>query len=68
LFTALNKIVFCRLWQIPILIDDLELNIAYGEKYGVAVYYPVMEKHKTLPPNSAKGFHSFDEVKQWMEK
>lgn len=68
LFTAINKIVFCKVWKIPYLIDDAVFNILYGEQYGVHVYYPIMEKHKYLPKNAAKGFYTFDEVKQWIQK
>lgn len=68
LFTALNKIVFCNLWEIPHLIDDADFNILYGEKYGVNVYYPIMEKHASIPQNAAKGFYTFDEVKQWIQE
>lgn len=68
LFTAINKIVFCNLWKIPHLIDDTDLNILYGERYGVKVYYPIMEKHKSLPQTAAKGFYTFDEVKQWIQE
>ncbi|MBU2700482.1 hypothetical protein Ga0466249_001574 [Sporomusaceae bacterium BoRhaA] len=68
LFTALNKIVFCNLWEIPHLIDDADFNILYGEQYGVNVYYPIMEKHTSIPQNAAKGFYTFDEVKQWIQE
>lgn len=68
LFSALNKIVFCKLWNIPILIDDLEMNILYGAQYNIDVFYPIMNKHLTLPTHNAKGFHDFEEVQQWIQK
>jgi hypothetical protein len=68
LFSAINKIVFCKLWKIPYLIDDSIFNIEYGKKYGIQVYYPIMEKHSQLPADVGKGFHSFDEVKQWIHE
>lgn len=66
LFMACNKIVFCRLWGIEHLVDDDVFNIVYGERYGVNVYYPLMEKHKGLQCSKSKGFKSFNEVKQWI--
>jgi hypothetical protein len=68
LFMAWNKIVFCNVWGIRHLVDDDSFNILHGESYGVNVYYPVMERHKTLQNNAAKGFHTFDEVKRWIQK
>jgi 5'(3')-deoxyribonucleotidase len=69
LFMAFNKIVFCKLWGVPYLIDDDILNIIHGEQYGIAVYYPVMPKHHSLPnPLAAKGFNHFEEIKQWLPK
>jgi len=66
LFMARNKIVFCKLWGIEHLVDDDIFNIVYGERYGVNVYYPLMEKHQVLQCSKSKGFKSFDEVKQWL--
>ena len=69
LVMALNKIVFCRLWNVPYLVDDDTLNIIHGEQYGIAVYYPIMPKHHSLPkPLAAKGFNHFEEIKQWLPK
>jgi len=67
LFMAWNKIVFCRTWQIENLVDDDPFNIIHGELHGVNVFYPVMERHKDLPPNRARGFHSFDEITPWIQ-
>jgi 5'(3')-deoxyribonucleotidase len=68
LFMAGNKIVFCKAWGIPHLIDDDEFNIVHGGLYGVNVFYPLMNRHKGLPPNKAKGFTSFEEVKPWIQE
>ena len=67
LFMAGNKIVFCKLWGIEHLVDDAVFNIIYGERYGIKVYYPLMDKHKSLQTDSAKGFKSFNEVKSWLQ-
>lgn len=67
LFMAGNKIVFCKLWGIEHLVDDAIFNIVHGERYGVNVYFPLMEKHKSIQPSNAKGFKSFDEVKKWLQ-
>jgi len=70
LFRAGNKIVFCRLWGIDILIDDNMFNVVYGGRYGVRVFYP-----KTAPKTSdspvtqesgARGFETFDQLKPWI--
>jgi len=68
LFTALNKIVFCKAWGIAHLVDDDGFNIAHGGNYGVNVYYPVMEKHRSLQPHAARPFQSFEEVKRWIQE
>jgi hypothetical protein len=68
LFMAGNKIVFCRAWGIPHLIDDDVFNIVHGPPYGVSVFYPVMDKHKSLPAGQARGFGSFEEVKRWIQE
>lgn len=65
---ALNKIVFCKLWEIPYLIDDDILNIIHGELYGIRVYYPIMVKHNSTFPQTAKGFTLFEEIKQWIQE
>jgi hypothetical protein len=65
IFNVVNKIVFCGMWKIGHLIDDERLNIIHGADYGVNVYYPVMDKHGDIP-GAGRGFHSFEEVKQWL--
>ncbi len=67
LFMAGNKIVFCRAWGIPHLVDDDPFNIVHGPKHGVRVYYPVMDKHASLPEGGARGFKRFEEVRQWIQ-
>ncbi|MBU2702553.1 5'(3')-deoxyribonucleotidase [Sporomusaceae bacterium BoRhaA] len=68
LFMALNKIVFCKLWNVPYLIDDDILNITHGERYGIKVYYPIMDKHDSAFSHTAKGFTRFEEIKQWIQE
>jgi hypothetical protein len=63
-----NKIVFCRAWGIPHLVDDDPFNIVHGPKHGVSVYYPVMDKHASLPEGGARGFKRFEEVRQWIQE
>lgn len=67
LFMAGNKIVFCKLWGIEHLVDDAVFNIVHGERYGIRVYYPLLEKHQLLESCSAKGFKVFEEVRQWIQ-
>jgi uncharacterized HAD superfamily protein len=52
LFMAWNKIVFCRAWGIEYLVDDDPFNIIQGEKYGVRVFYPALDRLKGLQPNT----------------
>jgi 5'(3')-deoxyribonucleotidase len=66
LFMAWNKIVFCGAWGIGHLVDDDPFNSVHGERHGVSVYYPLPERRKTLEPNRARGFSSFEEVKRWI--
>jgi uncharacterized HAD superfamily protein len=68
LFTAQNKIVFCNVWGIKHLVDDDPFNIVHGERYGVNVYYPILESNKGIHQTKARGFNSFAEVKQWIQE
>ena len=68
LVMALNKIVFCKLWDIPYLVDDDILNITYGEQYGIQVYYPIKAMNDTPCPATARGFVKFEEIIQWIQK
>ena len=68
LFMAWNKIVFCRVWQIEHLVDDDPFNIIHGETHGVQVFYPLLERHRELPPNRARAFRSFDEITPWIQR
>lgn len=68
LFMAGNKIVFCRLWDIPVLVDDDLFNIAHGGTYGVRVFYPRLPKHAGVMPNGARGFASFGELYPWIHE
>jgi hypothetical protein len=66
LFMAWNKIVFCRAWGIPILVDDDSFNITYGDLHGVSVYYPLWRKPPAAVPDRGRGFASFEEVQRWI--
>jgi 5'(3')-deoxyribonucleotidase len=66
LFMAWNKIVFCRVWGIEYLVDDDPFNIIQGEKHGVSVFYPALDRLKELQPNRARAFHSFSEILPWI--
>ena len=67
LFMAGNKIVFCRAWQIPHLVDDDPFNIIHGPVHGVNVYYPILTRHAGLNPGRARGFTSFREILPWIQ-
>lgn len=67
LFTASNKIVFCRAWGIEHLVDDDPFNIIHGETYGVNVYYPALERHRDLKPGRARSFRTFAEITPWIQ-
>ena len=66
IFRAGNKIVFCKLWGIDILVDDNLFNILYGGQYGVRVFYPVNHENRQAQGQGARGFESFDEVRSWI--
>ncbi len=69
LFMVLNKIVFCKAWQIGHLVDDDVFNITYSADYGLNLYHPILSKHVGLAANGrARGFHHFDEVKTWIHE
>ena len=67
LFMAVNKLDFCKAWNIDILVDDHPLNIQHGNRYGIQVFYPVMSKHNTIETNGARGFTSFHELSTWIQ-
>lgn len=68
LFMVLNKVVFCKLWDISYLVDDDPLNIFYGGQYGVQVFYPGAIHYDMSPPFGAKAFNRFEEIQAWIEK
>ena len=71
LFSAFNKIAFCRAWDISILVDDDPNSIQFGEKYGVRVFYPVGASGSAAPSTAferARGFQSFAEVRRWIQE
>lgn len=67
-FSAQNKIVFCKLWGINYLIDDDKFNVLFGGAYGVKVYYPIMAQHAGIQQTDAQGFNTFCEVKKWIQE
>lgn len=67
LFMTWNKLEFCQAWGIEYLVDDHPFHILHGARFGIKVFYPIMAKHRTLEPNGARGFDSFDQVKQWIQ-
>lgn len=66
IFRAGNKIVFCKLWGIDILVDDNLFNILYGGQYGVRVFYPVKSENRHVQGEGARGFETFDQLKPWI--
>ena len=68
LFMAANKIALCWAWGIRHLVDDSEFNIVHGEKHHINVYYPIISRRQPLPANGARGFRTFDEVRQWIQE
>jgi len=67
LFSAFNKIAFCRAWEISYLVDDDANSIAYGPSYGVRVFHPILREGEDEAA-AAGGFRSFDEVREWMPR
>lgn len=68
LFRAGNKIVFCKLWGIDILVDDNMFNVLYGGRYGVRVFYPTTADIADPPESGARGFDTFDELRPWISE
>jgi hypothetical protein len=66
LFTTLNKIAFCRAWDISLLVDDEANSIEFGARYGVQVFYPI-SVGRGAAPSAARGFATFEEVKRWIQ-
>jgi 5'(3')-deoxyribonucleotidase len=73
LFMTRGKIAFCKAWGIEHLIDDQPKNIALGERFGVNVYYPAAARppapaaNPVQTPGTARAFHTFDEIKPWIQ-
>lgn len=80
IFRAGNKIVFCRLWGIDILVDDNLFNILYGARYGVRVFYPQTASpavpttapftttSRATSASAARGFETFDQLRPWISE
>lgn len=67
LFMAWNKIVFCKTWGIEHLVDDHAFNSTHGKRYSVNVYFPLKDGLESMAEHGARGFKSFDEVRQWIQ-
>jgi len=66
LFLALNKLDFCKAWEIQYLVDDHLFNLLHGDRYDIDIFYPIMSKHATFEKRAGRGFHDFGEIKQWI--
>jgi hypothetical protein len=66
LFIAVDKLAFCKDWGIEYLVDDHLYSIRLAGEYGVNVFYPIMAKHGKSEARLARGFRSFNEVRQWI--
>jgi 5'(3')-deoxyribonucleotidase len=66
IFRAGNKIVFCKLWGIDILVDDNLFNIRYGGQYGVRVFHPVTDENRQVRGEGARAFETFDQIMPWI--
>jgi hypothetical protein len=73
LFMAGNKIAFCKIWGIGILVDDDPFNVTHGATHGVKVYYPATAPRLAASapdrdsPHAARAFQTFDELIPWMQ-
>jgi hypothetical protein len=66
IFRAGNKIVFCKLWGIDVLVDDNMFNIRYGGQYGVRVFHPVTDENRQVRGEGARAFETFDQIMPWI--
>jgi 5'(3')-deoxyribonucleotidase len=66
IFRAGNKIVFCKLWGIDILVDDNLFNIQYGGRHGIRVFYPITDDNRQVECQGARAFETYDQVKLWI--
>jgi len=68
LFIALDKLAFCKDWGIQYLVDDHLYSVRYADDYGINVFYPVLAKQYLSIAALAKGFATFDELRQWIKE
>ena len=68
LFIAVDKLGFCKDWGIEYLVDDHLFSVRYADEYGIKVFYPIMAKHDKTAAKMARGFTSFTEVRQWIQR
>jgi hypothetical protein len=68
LFIAVDKLGFCKDWGIKYLVDDHLYSVRFADDYGVNVFYPIMAKHEGSESRLAKGFETFDQVRQWIQE
>jgi hypothetical protein len=68
LFIAVDKLAFCKDWGIRHLVDDHLYSVKYADQYGINVFYPIMPKHDGPVSGLAKGFRTFEQVRQWIQE
>jgi hypothetical protein len=68
LFSASDKIVFCKAWGIRHLVDRATVNHVQGDRHEANVYYSVTSGRQPPPGYDARGFLAFAEVKQWIQE
>ena len=61
LFSADNKVLFCKIWDIKYLIDDSLFNIINAPLNNINMYYPITKDTVGID-NNAVGFFNFDEL------
>lgn len=66
LFVALDKLSFCKAWEVDYLVDDHFSSIQFADRYGVKVFYPIMAGQVEPEAGFARGFGNFEEVRQWI--
>ncbi|MEG6584188.1 5' nucleotidase, NT5C type [Dendrosporobacter sp. 1207_IL3150] len=63
IFNTDNKVSFCKVWKIPILIDDSPSNVVAAPEFNIKMFYPITKFNCEIE-TKAKGFTKFEEVKQ----
>lgn len=68
LFMAADRAVFCNAWGIRHLVDRATVRDAYDGRYDINAYYTIDPEEPSRTPHSARGFQTFDQVKQWIQE